>query len=518
MIVLGIYALLLCLLTPAAGSPALIALRASAKRESEGRSRDLADPPVPWAAADVPNPNTQYKECNLVGPGGLCDPDGILSPGGRVNILDALTAIRQKTNLTCPDGTLHGYQVAVLIVQKMKVQGGVEASAKAFATDVGNAWGVGDKGCDNGIVLFLSITDRYAYIKTTDVTRKALADADATQVVDNMKPLLRSQDYDGAVLQATLQTYDVLTGAGLPRSSAGAGITAGQVILFFFVVICVCPGLLVTCCGWLYVAMVAIFCFPLAFAADGCTRCCAARTAKRSGHEIEAVEADLERVQRELERGEYDQTMCPICLESLGSETTTLGCRHKYHTACIDPWVAQRGSCPLCRADVIDQPLSDEETQQPESYQRRLRFYLSRVQARNQSVFASRSTYGTVEDRPAMYRRDHRTGCWRCSDYYAYDYYPYGSFYPYYYSASAVATPTFSASLASHLAATTAGTQSWASSIQGSADFLNGGGGRSAASAAAVASVAAEAEVVAGEQRALPPETWWSLTALCHLV
>ncbi|KIW98338.1 uncharacterized protein Z519_01922 [Cladophialophora bantiana CBS 173.52] len=55
---------------------------------------------------------------------------------------------------------------------------------------------------------------------------------------------------------------------------------------------------------------------------------------------------------------------CSICTEdfSIGEQVRVLPCFHKYHPACVDPWLLNLSStCPLCRIDLDreDQRQSD---------------------------------------------------------------------------------------------------------------------------------------------------------------
>jgi len=46
---------------------------------------------------------------------------------------------------------------------------------------------------------------------------------------------------------------------------------------------------------------------------------------------------------------------CSICTEDFttGEDVRVLPCKHKYHPACIDPWLLNvSGTCPLCRHDL----------------------------------------------------------------------------------------------------------------------------------------------------------------------
>lgn len=51
---------------------------------------------------------------------------------------------------------------------------------------------------------------------------------------------------------------------------------------------------------------------------------------------------------------------CPICLEDipLATDVTMLPCRHWFHHTCVELWLSQRDSCPLCRRSI--KPESEE--------------------------------------------------------------------------------------------------------------------------------------------------------------
>ena len=44
---------------------------------------------------------------------------------------------------------------------------------------------------------------------------------------------------------------------------------------------------------------------------------------------------------------------CPICLEALlpNTEKTTT-CSHKFCTSCLDKWLAENHTCPMCRTEL----------------------------------------------------------------------------------------------------------------------------------------------------------------------
>ncbi|CAJ2630452.1 unnamed protein product [Trifolium pratense] len=46
---------------------------------------------------------------------------------------------------------------------------------------------------------------------------------------------------------------------------------------------------------------------------------------------------------------------CGICLESFtdGDKLIHLQCGHKFHSACLDPWIRSCGDCPFCRRCIV---------------------------------------------------------------------------------------------------------------------------------------------------------------------
>lgn len=50
-----------------------------------------------------------------------------------------------------------------------------------------------------------------------------------------------------------------------------------------------------------------------------------------------------------------DSRDCSICLEKFmdGDKLTRLPCEHRFHFACLDPWVRNCGDCPYCRRGIL---------------------------------------------------------------------------------------------------------------------------------------------------------------------
>lgn len=52
---------------------------------------------------------------------------------------------------------------------------------------------------------------------------------------------------------------------------------------------------------------------------------------------------------------------CSICITeySEGNRLRILPCSHEYHVHCIDRWLAENTTCPICRGKVVDSDEAD---------------------------------------------------------------------------------------------------------------------------------------------------------------
>ncbi|PIA54702.1 hypothetical protein AQUCO_00900934v1 [Aquilegia coerulea] len=59
---------------------------------------------------------------------------------------------------------------------------------------------------------------------------------------------------------------------------------------------------------------------------------------------------DFTRVDGNMKPSE-DELTCSVCLEqvNVGELIRSLPCLHQFHAICIDPWLRQQGTCPVCK-------------------------------------------------------------------------------------------------------------------------------------------------------------------------
>lgn len=112
--------------------------------------------------------------------------------------------------------------------------------------EIARKWKIGDKGTDNGVLLFLAINDKKSRLEVSDNLATRLTDIQSKAILDNMKPKLRSKDYDGAVLDAIKSITDANNGKKIKsENSVSSNDMVGMILLigFIFFVIVVIIGI-----------------------------------------------------------------------------------------------------------------------------------------------------------------------------------------------------------------------------------------------------------------------------------
>lgn len=100
--------------------------------------------------------------------------------------------------------------------------------------EIARKWKIGDKDTDNGVLLFLAINDKKSRLEVSDNLAIRLTDIQSKTILDNMKPKLRSKDYDGAVLDAVKNITDTNNGKKI-KSDTTSSDTLQLVIIIVFI-------------------------------------------------------------------------------------------------------------------------------------------------------------------------------------------------------------------------------------------------------------------------------------------
>eukprot|EP00668_Euglena_longa_P031800 GGOE01041058.1.p1 GENE.GGOE01041058.1~~GGOE01041058.1.p1 ORF type:complete len:368 (-),score=68.33 GGOE01041058.1:268-1371(-) len=214
-----------------------------------------------------------------------------------------------------------GYEIGLALLSGMHPK---EAGIKEFTENVFNHWGIGAQGKQNGILMLLSINDRVMRIQTGAGSKEALSDFKCQNVIEEMKPFLKREDYDGACIHGFRLINDVLRG----RDEFSEGGVGGHLWIVAFIALA----------GFLFYGH--------------CSHLARRRHFERRLQRLSSPEF--------AKRLRYEAQICAICLEELPSDkkadalppgSILLRCGHPFHTACITGWLAQKDSCPVCRRD-----------------------------------------------------------------------------------------------------------------------------------------------------------------------
>lgn len=132
-------------------------------------------------------------------------------------------------------------QVVAAIFPKMQSASGVEE----YAQRLHQAWKIGQKGKDNGVLILVFIQDRKVWIHTGRGAEGALPDATCKDIVDDqMTPRFKQGDFDGgmivgvqAVMQALKGEYKGVGSTQYERQAGARGFPWVFLLIFaaFFV-------------------------------------------------------------------------------------------------------------------------------------------------------------------------------------------------------------------------------------------------------------------------------------------
>lgn len=102
--------------------------------------------------------------------------------------------------------------------------------------EIARKWKIGDKDTNNGVLLFLAINDKKSRLEVSDNLATRLTDIQSKTILDNMKPKLRSKDYDEAVLDAVKNITDANNGKKIKsENSVSSEDMVGMILLIGFI-------------------------------------------------------------------------------------------------------------------------------------------------------------------------------------------------------------------------------------------------------------------------------------------
>lgn len=156
----------------------------------------------------------------------------------RVTDLTGTLSAEDKAGLTASLATLEkdkGAQIAIVLLPTTQPE-----SIEQFGIRLAEAWKIGRKGVDDGVIIIVAKDDRRMRIEVGHGLEGAIPDAIAKRIVaEQMAPRFREGDFAGG-LRATVATLDkVIRGEPLPAPvvhTAPGGTDTGDALTFLLIV------------------------------------------------------------------------------------------------------------------------------------------------------------------------------------------------------------------------------------------------------------------------------------------
>jgi uncharacterized protein len=146
--------------------------------------------------------------------GRVTDLSGTLSAGQRQQLDDALAAIEAEK----------GSQVAILLLPTTQPE-----AIEQFGIRLAEAWKLGRKGVDDGVIVIVAKNDRKTRIEVGYGLEGAIPDAIAKRIIaERMAPRFRENDFFGGLMAATAAIGGAIRGEQLPPPPAGGANGGGS--------------------------------------------------------------------------------------------------------------------------------------------------------------------------------------------------------------------------------------------------------------------------------------------------
>ncbi len=155
--------------------------------------------------------------------------------GGRVNDLAGIVSPETESALTAKlaeHENASSNQIVVLTIPSLDGE-----ILEEYSIKVAEAWKIGQKGKDNGVILLVARDDRKIRIEVGYGLEGDLTDAVCSRIIRNeMVPLFRSGDFDAGVKKGVESILGVIAGSYTPAESSDEessdGVPIGMRIIF----------------------------------------------------------------------------------------------------------------------------------------------------------------------------------------------------------------------------------------------------------------------------------------------
>jgi uncharacterized protein len=142
----------------------------------------------------------------------ICDPDNQISFAARERV-DAIAELTLK-NTSSPCDPKRGFKVAFVLMSHIDDLSGCwynkQCNAQKMTKGLHDRFGIGKRGCNDGVLFLLSIRDREMQISYGKATENHISQYVVNEILADIKHNLRRRDYDTAMIRAAELLYRVL--------------------------------------------------------------------------------------------------------------------------------------------------------------------------------------------------------------------------------------------------------------------------------------------------------------------
>ena len=172
----------------------------------------LCFPALVFSKEIPPRPNTLVN-----------DYAGMLDQGQKAALEQKLVAYADSTST----------QIAIVLESSLEGDDVFEYSFR-----LAEAWGIGAKGNDNGILIYAALEDRKLYIHAGPGVQGYLTDNVSKRILDNLiRPAFREGDFYGGLDKATTVMIELGSGTYTNEAAGKEGNRAGGVLLVLLIVV-----------------------------------------------------------------------------------------------------------------------------------------------------------------------------------------------------------------------------------------------------------------------------------------
>ena len=290
--------------------------------------------------------SSEYYPSDLIAPPigyYISNPDSILSASDFESINKELESSQKL-------------QIGVLIIKKisssfLKEYSDQDKAAHEFAKKVFDKWEIGNAQTNNGLLLFISTADRKMRIVTGAGAKEIISDSKADKIFDEVKSLLKKEDYAGAIHSSINEIKDYINPSfskWLVKEFLSFITNAFLELIipiFFLAIFCVL-GLILSICNCIYSFLSYM------------------RVLTPSYWKRKAFTKKINKLKEKQTNGKLNKNFisetCGICLEEFNKEKDSpktaknfviLVCGHNFHKNCLEEWFKKKNSCPYCKQE-----------------------------------------------------------------------------------------------------------------------------------------------------------------------